>query len=80
MFDALFGAQDGLSSPEERQQTGRLLPWVGQVVVEGLDHNSAQRHYGRRDRDPVTEASTVDLVTQVAEVVARRLLGASPRE
>lgn len=78
---AVFGAQDGLISPEERVETRRALPSVDTVVIDTLDHDFAQGLYGAQSEDPVTDASTQALVDRVADLVVERLglTGAPPR-
>lgn len=70
---AVFGAQDGLISPAEREETGRALPSVEQVVIEGLDHDFRQGLYGAQQGDPVEGGDPQALVNQVADVISARL-------
>jgi alpha-beta hydrolase superfamily lysophospholipase len=70
---AVYGAQDGLISPQERSQTANELPGVQSVLLDELDHDFAQGLYGAQDGDPVTTASTAELVDRVATSIADAL-------
>lgn len=69
----VFGAQDGLISPQEREVTAAALPNLKTVIVPGLDHDFAQGLYGAQAGDPTTSGSPQALVDTVADDIVARL-------